>query len=70
MDKSKDVYLVIQTKPKLDIFGCVEKKSLLKNVKGCEFKFLKVPLFLYKDSKNDDDKNIFDKLRDFDFFEL
>ena len=66
MDKKEDIFIVIQMKPKLDIIGCVKDKSLFLNKDNHKYKFLKMPLFL-SDKK---EENFFDKLRNFDFFQL
>ena len=67
MDKKENIFIVIQMKPKLDIIGCVKDKSLFKNKNDYEYKFLKMPVFLKEDKK---EKTFFDKLRNFDFFQL
>ena len=66
MDKKEDIFIVIQMKPKLDIIGCVKDKSLFLNNDSHKYKFLKMPLFL-SDKK---EETFFDKLRNFDFFQL
>ena len=67
MDKKEDIFIVIQMKPELDIIGCVKDKSLFLNNNNYEYKFLKMPYFFNENKKQ---QTIFDKLRNFDFFQL
>ena len=67
MDKKEDIFIVIQMKPKLDIIGCVKDKSLFNNKENYEYKFLKMPFYLKETKK---EETFFDKIRNFDFFQL
>ena len=63
MSESNNIYLKIQIHPKISLEFKNFKKDNNRNIK-----YLKIPDILTKE--NDKNKNIFDKLKYFDFFQL